>query len=247
MRAKLIDCLAVPRPPSEAPTRSLPLALRVPAALAVTALDAALLALALGGVGALAAHPRALALVAVWGVDAVALAWLRPVRAHRPRALEREPRAVFVLLFALPLAIPPLAAWCERAGLGVLPGGAALGWAGVAIAAAGLALRLVAMARLGSRFSPLVAVQEEHALEIGGPYAYVRHPGYLGAIAASLGAALAFRGGPALALLALFAGVVAGRVRREERLLARHFGDRYLDYRRRTGALLPRLGPLRRG
>src|SRR5439155_6944026 len=94
----------------------------------------------------------------------------------------------------------------------------------------------------GSRFSPLIAVQREHPLETAGLYARIRHPGYLGAWLAALGAALAFGSALALPLLGLMLLSLESRMRREELLMERHFGDRYRRYRERTGRLLPRLG-----
>ena len=101
-------------------------------------------------------------------------------------------------LLVLPLAAAPLGAFGARHALYTLPWANTVSWCGVALVAAGLWLRIAAMARLGRRFSPLVALQKDHVLETGGPYAFVRHPGYLGALLACLGAAIAF--GSALAL-----------------------------------------------
>jgi protein-S-isoprenylcysteine O-methyltransferase Ste14 len=212
---------------------------RVALALAVTALDAALLALALGGLAPLVAHPRAPALLALWAAGAVALALLRPVRGHDAVAVERDPAWVLASLFVLPLLTPPAAALGERMSLWPLPGGA-LGWLGVALSGLGLALRIAAMAQLGPRFSPLVALQREHALEMRGLYAHIRHPGYLGAWTASLGGALAFGSALGLPLVAAMGLLLQARAAREESLLERHFGAEYRRYRARTGRFLPR-------
>jgi protein-S-isoprenylcysteine O-methyltransferase Ste14 len=210
-------------------------------ALLVTAIDAALLALALGGVTALLAHPRALTLLALWGAGGVTLALLRPVKRHDAVTVERDGPFVLPLLFLIPLITAPLAAWLERTGSAPLP--VAARWAGVALSGAGLALRIAAMAQLGSRFSPLVAVQREHALETRGLYARIRHPGYLGALLASLGAALAFGGSPAPIglVLAMFL-LLRRRAEREETMLERHFGEAYARYRARSGRFVPRMG-----
>jgi protein-S-isoprenylcysteine O-methyltransferase Ste14 len=210
-------------------------------ALAVTALDAALLAVALGGLGALLHHARALALLAAWGLGGLTLALIQPVRSHDPVEVKRDAPFVILALFLIPLATPPLSAWAERAQAWPLPGGAVLRWAGVALSAAGLAVRIAAMSRLGSRFSPLVAVQREHRLETGGLYAAVRHPGYLGAWLVTLGATLAFGSAATLPLPIAMLAALAARIRREEEVLARHFGDDWRRYRARTGALFPRL------
>jgi protein-S-isoprenylcysteine O-methyltransferase Ste14 len=215
---------------------------RVLGALLVTILDAVLLAVALGGVGALLHHARALALLAAWAVGGITLAVIQPVRTHDPVEVRSDPPALLLALFLIPLVTPPLSAWAERAGAWLLPGGATLRWIGVALSAVGFAIRIAAMARLGSRFSPLVAVQRAHALETRGLYARIRHPGYLGSWLVTLGACLAFGSAATLPLAALMLLVLFARLRSEERVLERHFGEEYRSYRARTGALLPRLG-----
>lgn len=214
---------------------------RVIGALVVTAIDAGLLALALGGVGALLGEPRALALIGLWAAASLALAALR---APRAAAAERAPEspAVLATLVVIPLLTPALSAWTARLGLAVIPGGMALRWSGVALSALGLALRIAAIAQLGRRFSPSLAIQGDHALETRGLYARVRHPGYLGALVTNLGAAVAFASGGGLGMSALLAIAIAVRVAGEERLLAQRFGEEYKAYRARTGALLPRIG-----
>lgn len=209
-------------------------------AIAATLLDALLLALALGGTHALLAHPRALALLAVWFVGALVLGTLRPVRAKAGTVRTADPWLLFALL-VLPLAAPPLAAWGERLGVGLLPGGAMRGWVGVLLVVAGLALRIAAMTRLGSRFDPTVAILPGHALETGGLYARMRHPGYAGAWLAALGGALTFDGAFGLIAVALMGVALGARVRNEERALSAHFGDAWQVYRGRTWAFWPRL------
>lgn len=231
-------------PPTPARTPPHPIVSAV-LALVATGLDAALLALALGGVAPLLGHPRALTLLAVWAVGAVTLALLRPVKAHDATAVERDPPFVLLALFLLPLLVAPVAAFGERRELWPLPGGMPLRWLGVALAAAGLGLRIAAMARLGSRFSPLLAVQREHALETRGLYARIRHPGYLGALLAALGGALAFGSAVGLPLVAAMGALLWARAGREETMLERHFGTAYADYRARSGRFLPRLAPPR--
>jgi protein-S-isoprenylcysteine O-methyltransferase Ste14 len=211
-------------------------------ALVVTGVDAALLALALGGIGPLLHHARALALVALWGVSSLTLGLLRPVRSQD--VVERSPgqAPLLLLLLLVPLLTPPLAALGERLAWYPLPGGAALRWSGVALAALGLALRMLAMVQLGPRFSPQVAIQREHALETRGLYARVRHPGYLGSGLATLGAALAFGSAVGLAGVVLMAIALHARMEAEESLLSRRFGEQYAAYRARSGRVLPRPG-----
>jgi protein-S-isoprenylcysteine O-methyltransferase Ste14 len=213
-------------------------------ALAVLALDLVLLAIGVGGLRALLHHARALALFTTWLVAAPLLAILRPVgRVRGQDAIAARPDPpVMMALLLIPLFTPMLSALAERAGLWPLPGGAALRWGGVALAAAGYALRIGAMVQLGPRFSPLAAVQRDHALETGGLYAMVRHPGYLGAWLCELGIVLAFGSAAALALAALMALAIAARVSGEERLLEERFGSEFRAWRKRVGGFVPRIG-----
>ena len=209
-------------------------------ALIVLAIESALLAWGLGGVRALVATPRAWALIAIWGVVGVTLGFARPARGQDIARAEKDPLAM-VALALLPLSIPGVAAWGGRLGVWPLPAPELLGWLGVALSAIGLGLRVAAMRQLGVRFSPLLALQREHALETTGWYARVRHPGYLGSLLASWGTAIAFGSAMALPLALLMTAFQWDRVRREERLLEGQFGDAWRAYAARTGALLPRL------
>ena len=138
-----------------------------------------------------------------------------------------------------------MAAWGGRVGRWPLPAPETLGWLGVALSALGLWIRVSAMRQLGPRFSPLLAVQRGHALETTGWYAAVRHPGYLGALLASWGAAMTFGSALALPLALVMTFFQLDRVRREEALLAGAFGEAWRDYAQRTGALLPRFAARR--
>jgi|SRR5262245_20887952 len=217
-----------------------PLVVLVVRALVALAVEAALLAWGLGGVHALAASPRALALLVIWGVAGITLSVSRPTRAHDTVRAEKDPGPL-VALALIPLAIPGVAAWGGRLGVWPLPAPEVLGWLGVALSAFGLWIRVSAMRQLGARFSPLVALQREHVLETTGWYARVRHPGYLGSLLAGLGGAIAFGSAMAVPLLLTMAGFQWHRLRHEEALLAGHFGSEWRAYAERTGALLPRL------
>lgn len=222
---------------ADAPRRSP--ALSALFSLAWTAFEAALLAAGLGGFERLARDPRAIVLLAIFAATGLLLSVRRPTRAHDTTVKRPDPFAMTVL-FVIPLVTPMVAAWGARAALFTLPHANTVSWCGVTFVAVGLAVRIAAMFQLGPRFSPLVSVQREHALETRGLYAFVRHPGYFGALLAALGNAVAFGSALALPLPALMLAAQLARIRSEEALMAERFGDEWRAYARRTGALLPR-------
>ena len=110
----------------------------------------------------------------------------------------------------------------------------------------GFALRIAAIMRLGSRFSPLLVAQRGHALETSGLYALVRHPGYLGTFLVALGTVLAFGSALGLALVAALYLLLDQRMRREDAFLESQFGEAFRRWREKVGRLVPRL-PSARG
>jgi protein-S-isoprenylcysteine O-methyltransferase Ste14 len=112
-------------------------------------------------------------------------------------------------------------------------------WLGVALFAAGGALRIWPVFVLDRRFSGLVAIQPGHTLVTSGVYRLVRHPSYLGLLVNSLGWGLTFRSAVGVLLAVLMIPPLLGRIRAEERLLRAQFGDEYDAYCARTARLIP--------
>ena len=154
---------------------------------------------------------------------------------------EREDRAnrwvliAFGLIGALAAYLP---AYTDRKRFWIIDG-ETLRWIGVAVFAAGGALRIWPVFVLGRRFSGLVAIQHGHTLVTNGIYGVIRHPSYLGLLINSLGWALAFRSGVGVLLTALLIPPLLARIHAEERLLRTQFGDEYDAYRSRTSRLIP--------
>lgn len=110
--------------------------------------------------------------------------------------------AVPVLGFVLAMkanspAASTLPQWFRHSFIPGLPG---IAWMGVALGICGLGLRLWAVLTLRDRYTRTLLVQDEHSVERGGPYHWVRHPGYLGSLLCLNGIALA--SGNAVTLLA---------------------------------------------
>ncbi len=115
-----------------------------------------------------------------------------------------------------------------------------LTFAGTAIFAAGLAIRWYAIAHLGRFFTVNVAIAADHRLIDTGPYRFVRHPSYTGALTAFLGLALCLANWASLLVMVLpvFA-VFLWRMQVEEGALLKALGDEYRDYMKRTERLIP--------
>jgi protein-S-isoprenylcysteine O-methyltransferase Ste14 len=113
-------------------------------------------------------------------------------------------------------------------------------WASLTVGA------LIAIPGLSLRAAASGHVRKNAELTTTGPYAYVRHPLYVGSVVIALGFALAARN-PWLVLLmaAVFLALYVPVMRSEERYLRAHFPG-FDDYARRVPGFLPRLTPATR-
>ncbi len=104
---------------------------------------------------------------------------------------------------------------------------------GLPVALAGLALRAWAAGHLA----------KNERLAMGGPYAYVRNPLYIGTLGVALGLTLASRSAGLGALfLVVFLFVYLPVIQLEEQHLRKLFPE-YAEYARRVPALVPALRP----
>ncbi|MFJ5123288.1 methyltransferase [Kitasatospora sp. NPDC088548] len=125
-----------------------------------------------------------------------------------------------------------------RASIGELPGWAR--WFGVALLAAGLALRAWGMHTLGRYYTRTLRTVDAQRVVREGPYRLIRHPGYCGSLLVWTGYALGLGSWPAtLIVAALLLVAYTWRIGAEERLLLTAFGDEYAAYRRGSKRLIP--------
>jgi protein-S-isoprenylcysteine O-methyltransferase len=112
--------------------------------------------------------------------------------------------------------------------------------AGVVLFAAGLIIRWYAIIYLGRFFTVNVAIAANHQLIDSGPYRYIRHPSYTGALMAFLGLGLSIGNWASLAALTLPVFLVfLWRMRVEEHALRQGLGIKYRDYMQRTKRFIP--------
>jgi protein-S-isoprenylcysteine O-methyltransferase len=111
---------------------------------------------------------------------------------------------------------------------------------GTALLAGGLLCRWLAIIYLGRFFTVNVAVAVDHRVIESGPYRYIRHPAYLGALMAFLGLGICF-----FNLISLLAIVVPmtvvflWRIHVEEAALNTALGENYRSYAQHTKRLIP--------
>ena len=107
---------------------------------------------------------------------------------------------------------------------------------------AGLSLRIWAVHTLGRFFTWFITVYEDHQVIRSGPFRFVRHPAYSGALflfVATLIFLHAWVGAALSLVLQLFAYL--RRIRYEEAMMIQRMGDRYVAYTHEVKALVPLL------
>jgi len=113
-------------------------------------------------------------------------------------------------------------------------------YGGAMLFSAGLLLRWYSITYLGRFFNVNVAIAADHRLIDTGPYRWVRHPSYTGALMAFAGLGICLCNWAALGAILLPAvAVFSWRIRVEESALSAGLGDVYERYMSRTRRLIP--------
>jgi protein-S-isoprenylcysteine O-methyltransferase Ste14 len=110
---------------------------------------------------------------------------------------------------------------------------------GIAIAVLGIIVRGYAVISLGRFFTTRVMTQPGQMVVERGPYRWIRHPSYTGALLTVLGILLCQANWLSLACFPLALPGFAYRISVEESALTAALGDAYRDYMRRTKRLVP--------
>jgi protein-S-isoprenylcysteine O-methyltransferase Ste14 len=212
-----------------------------------TLVGGAVLALALFASARTWDWPMAWAVLAVYAAISIAGLVLLPADLLAERSTlpsDTQPRDLLIagsaLVFLLPATLVVCGLDARRQWSPPLPAGLRL--FALAVLALGYALSLWA-AWSNPFFSSVVRVQRErgHRVVASGPYAFVRHPGYAGPIAAHLGLPIALGSLWGLLPALLGCALVVVRLRYEERVLSADLPG-YRDYVQRVPwRLLPRV------
>ena len=111
---------------------------------------------------------------------------------------------------------------------------------GITLMLFGIFLRQWSIVILGRFFSTSIGVQKDQHVVDYGPYRYIRHPSYLGALLTFLGIGFSLASwGAVLLFFMMFIIVYGYRISIEEKVLATELGDNYSQYMKRTKRLIP--------
>jgi protein-S-isoprenylcysteine O-methyltransferase Ste14 len=182
-------------------------------------------------------HPSSVALLL--GVVVIYMTQPTPSNAQLTKSPSDKKSAVYILLAGNICALTPVLEFVLRSELRPSPTSL---WTliGIALLSAGVALRVWSITVLGRHFTAVVQTADTQELIEQGPYARIRHPSYSGVLLTLLGECIAFQsvfGAVASALLMVPAYWY--RISVEEQALLARFEGRYVEYQKRTGAVLP--------
>ena len=111
---------------------------------------------------------------------------------------------------------------------------------GIIVMILGIIFRQWSIIILGRFFSGTVGTQEGQKVVEKGPYKYVRHPSYTGALLILIGIGLALQSwGAVIILILLFSLAYGYRIHIEEKVLISELGSPYIEYKKRTKRLIP--------
>lgn len=103
-------------------------------------------------------------------------------------------------------------------------------------------VQIFAFKILGENYSQEIVIFKNHQLITSGPFKFLRHPQYLSQILMDLGGALATMSYIVLALSIIEIPFIILRASIEEKLLEKNFKEAFLNYKKKSGFLIPFIG-----
>jgi protein-S-isoprenylcysteine O-methyltransferase len=181
--------------------------------------------------------PNPLVLAAIYGLSELYLAL---TRRSRTQAISRDRRSLMLLWTIIIVSL-----WLGIQMVWLFPNATVrylreFYLAGFLLFLGGLILRWYSIGYLCRYFTVDVSISAEHKLVDSGPYRYIRHPTYTGALLAFLGLGFCF--GNWLSILFMTVPIIAAflwRIRIEEHALNDALGEEYRAYTQRTKRLIP--------
>jgi len=103
-------------------------------------------------------------------------------------------------------------------------------------------LQILTLKTLGENYSQDIQIKKNHELVTKGPYRVIRHPQYLFQILLDLGGAAATLSYIVAPLAILQIPFIVLRASVEDKLLAKHFSEKFVKYKSKTGFIIPFIG-----
>lgn len=176
-----------------------------------------------------------IALCLVWAVSQL---WIGRRRSgDRDKARDRGTLDLLIVTILVSLAAGIWLAWCDDGQVAART--QPLLWLGLTMMLAGLLLRWWSVRTLAQSFTVDLAIRPGQALIRSGPYRWVRHPSYTGALLTVVGFGVALGHPAALVVILPITAAFLWRIRIEERMLAEAFPDAWRAYARATQRLVP--------
>lgn len=176
----------------------------------------------------------------VWTL--VGIYWV--VGALRAKRTVRRQSTLSMALHVVTVCAAGLLVWDPATAIGFLgrrwaPAAGWIQWLGFALVVCGCTFTVWARACLGSNWSAIATVKQNHELISRGPYALVRHPIYSGILLALVGTAIAM--GEVRAFIGLGLAFIAFLLKSgaEEQLMRQEFSAEYARYSQRVRRLIP--------
>ncbi|MGH7665897.1 MAG: methyltransferase family protein [Candidatus Dormibacteria bacterium] len=178
-------------------------------------------------------------LIAAWVGFEVSLQWRARSQADSP-ANQADHNTMPALIVGTWAAVAGGVAAAQWIAIGRIPDPySALVAGGGVLMALGMALRWWAVRVLGRHFTVRVTTSADQRLVQTGPYRWLRHPGYAGALLTVAGCLCCCADIISITLLALPAAAYAMRVAVEERAMGDRFGAEYVAYAAKRSRLIP--------
>ncbi|MGD0462692.1 MAG: isoprenylcysteine carboxylmethyltransferase family protein [Tepidisphaeraceae bacterium] len=181
--------------------------------------------------------------IVAWAIDAMwivwGVVWLAKAFGNKRNAFSQSWLSRFGYLLAsigLGLALAYGSRWRTR----LFPETMATQIAGMVLCAAGIGVAIWSRFILGSNWSGIITLKENHELIRRGPYKYVRHPIYSGMILGILGTFVAvFPRVNGLLIVISVAIMLKIKSLQEEKILIASFPNDYRRYRKEVKSLIP--------
>lgn len=104
-------------------------------------------------------------------------------------------------------------------------------------------LQVLAYKTLGKNYAQDIVIMKEHQLVTNGLYKFIRHPQYLSQMLSDLGAGIALLSYLVFPVALIFEiPLFIARAIEEDKLLKKHFGEKFLRYKDKSGFMIPFIG-----